>query len=128
MTRTELKSKLSTLNVLFVDDESIVIDSLRDALTMLFNESHFASNGQEGLELFEKNHIDIIITDLSMPVMDGLSMMKNIKNISPDVKCIFISGHSEDAYLKESQALQTQYIIKPISSSKLYEALTLTYS
>jgi len=123
MDRTEIKNSLKTLSVLFVDDEEIVIDIMQDILPMLFRESYYARDGIEGIEQFKKNKPDIIITDISMPHLDGISMLKVIKKIDNNVKIIFLSGHNEQDQIKACKDLNGEFIIKPISSNILYQAL-----
>lgn len=128
MTRDELKTKLSTLNVLFVDDEVFVVETMKDVLKRLFKQCHFATNGKEGLEKFKKNNINVVITDVSMPTMSGIEMLNEIKKTDSKVKSIFISGHNEQNYLKHSKMFQNEYIVKPITSKALYQALNTLYS
>jgi len=123
MDRTQIKNSLKNLSVLFVDDEEIVIDIMQDILPMLFKNSYYARDGVEGIEQFKKNKPDIIITDISMPHLDGISMLKVIKEIDDNVKIIFLSGHNEQDQIEACKDLNGEFIIKPISSSILYQAL-----
>jgi len=123
MDRTQIKNSLKNLSVLFVDDEEIVIDIMQDILPMLFKKSYYARDGVEGIEQFKQNKPDIIITDISMPHLDGISMLKVIKKIDENVKIIFLSGHNEQDQIEACKDLNGEFIIKPISSSILYQAL-----
>jgi len=123
MERSEIKETIKDLSVLFVDDEEIVIDIMQDILPMLFKNSYYAKDGIEGIEQFRQNRPDIIITDISMPHLDGISMLKVIKEIDKDIKIIFLSGHNEQEQIKQCKDLNGEFIIKPISSSILYKAL-----
>ncbi len=123
MDRTQIKNSLKNLSVLFVDDEEIVIDIMQDILPMLFKNSYYARDGVEGIEQFKQNKPDIIITDISMPHLDGISMLKVIKEIDDNVKIIFLSGHNEQDQIEACKDLNGEFIIKPISSSILYQAL-----
>ncbi|OUR73947.1 hypothetical protein A9Q76_01805 [Arcobacter sp. 31_11_sub10_T18] len=123
MDRTQIKNSLKNLSVLFVDDEEIVIDIMQDILPMLFKNSYYARDGVEGIEQFKQNKPDIIITDISMPHLDGISMLKVIKKIDDNVKIIFLSGHNEQDQIEACKDLNGEFIIKPISSSILYQAL-----
>jgi len=123
MDRTQIKNSLKNLSVLFVDDEEIVIDIMQDILPMLFKNSYYARDGVEGIEQFKLNKPDIIITDISMPHLDGISMLKVIKEIDENVKIIFLSGHNEQDQIEACKNLNGEFIIKPISSSILYQAL-----
>ena len=123
MDRSEIKTCLKNLSVLFVDDEEIVIDIMQDILPMLFKDSYYARDGIEGIKQFKLNKPDIIITDISMPHLDGISMLKIIKEIDQNVKIIFLSGHNEQDQIEACQNLNGEFIIKPISSNILYQAL-----
>ena len=123
MDRTQIKNSLKNLSVLFVDDEEIVIDIMQDILPMLFKNSYYARDGIEGIEQFKQNKPDIIITDISMPHLDGISMLKIIKEIDQNVKIIFLSGHNEQDQIDACKDLNGEFIIKPISSNILYQAL-----
>ena len=104
MDRTQIKNSLKNLSVLFVDDEEIVIDIMQDILPMLFKNSYYARDGVEGIEQFKQNKPDI-------------------KEIDENVKIIFLSGHNEQEQIEACKNLNGEFIIKPISSSILYQAL-----
>ena len=123
MDKAEIKDTIKNLSVLFVDDEEIVIDIMQDILPMLFKHSYYARDGIEGIEKFKQNKPDIIITDISMPHLDGISMLKVIKKIDKDIKIIFLSGHNEQDQINACKDLNGEFIIKPISSNVLYKAL-----
>lgn len=123
MNHTQIKETIKNLSVLFVDDEEIVIDIMKDILPMLFKNSYYAKNGIEGIVKFKKYQPDIIITDLSMPHLDGISMLKIIKYLDKDIKIICLSGHNEKEQIEECEKLNGTFIIKPISSKILYKAL-----
>ena len=108
---------------LFVDDEAFVVDTMKEILPMLFKNSFFALNGLEGIEVCKNNDIDIIITDISMPKMNGIDMLKVIKKLKPSIKIICVSGHNESNFMDEAKILEATFIIKPISSSVLYSAI-----
>jgi len=123
MTKNEIKLKLKDLTVMFVDDEEFVVETMKDILPMLFKESYFASNGVDGITQAKNNKIDILITDLSMPKMNGIDMIKKIKIFSPDTKVICVSGHNESEFMEKAEELKSSFIIKPISSGELFKAL-----
>ena len=95
---------------------------MKNILPFIFKETHFATDGNQAIELYKKYQTDLVITDLSMPKLDGLSMLKVIRKINEDVQCIFISGHTENSFKNECKKLNCTYIIKPISSKILFEA------
>ena len=72
-------------NILYVEDDEEVSLVFRETLNIFFNKVYFAVNGLDGLEKFENNSIDLILTDITMPLMNGLDMSKEIKKINQDI-------------------------------------------
>lgn len=102
--------------ILFVEDEEAIRNQLGRFLKRFCKELFLAQNGLEGLELYKKNQPDIIISDIKMPKMDGLAMLKEIKNINKEQIVIFTSAHSDSEYFIESIDLNVDgYILKPVN-------------
>ena len=102
--------------ILYVEDEDGVRNKLSKLLGHYSSELYIAEDGKVGLELFKQYSPNIIITDIKMPVMDGITMVKTIKEIKPEQHIIFTTAHSESEYLID--AIETHvdsYILKPIS-------------
>jgi len=78
-----LKSVTKGITLLYVEDEDELRYAVERYLKKIFDHVSIASNGQEGLELYQKEQYDIIITDIQMPYMNGLEMAKKIKKINP---------------------------------------------
>lgn len=123
MNHIQIRETIKKLSVLFVDDEEIVIDIMQDILPILFKNAYYAKNGIEGIEQFKEHRPDIIITDLSMPNMGGIAMLKIIRHFDENVKIICLSGHNEKEQIEECKKLNGIFLIKPISSNILYTAL-----
>jgi len=110
------------LSILVVEDETVV----RDLLSRAFNghKVQAAANGQEGLELFRKGNFDIVLTDIEMPVLDGVGMIREIRRERPEIKIVVISGGMD---MKSQAALQELGInalfLKPLSVIELAEAV-----
>jgi YesN/AraC family two-component response regulator len=82
---------------------------------------HVAENGRIGLELFKKHAPEIVITDVNMPVMDGIEMAAEIKAVNPAVVIIAISAYSNTEYLLNSIEIGiNHYVLKPIDFDKLF--------
>ncbi|WP_151899324.1 EAL domain-containing response regulator [Sulfurimonas hydrogeniphila] len=116
----EVTKYSQSLKVLYVEDD---IDA-REITTMLledfFDTIIVAQNGQEGLEKFQKESIDIIITDINMPHMNGLEMAKKIRAINKEVPIIILSAHNEeDFFLQSIQIGINGYLLKPIDMKQL---------
>lgn len=81
-----------TANVLVVDDESIIRESLRDWLSDLGHQVITAENGLQALEIIEKEKPGIAIVDLVMPGMDGIELLKRAKEVSPNIEVMIITS------------------------------------
>jgi len=115
---------LKNLVCLYVEDEDFIRDSFSLMLKRYFKEVIIAKNGKEGLEKFKNNEIDIIISDIRMPIMDGIEMVKHIKEINPKVYVIFITAFSDTEYLKAAIDLGVEgYLTKPIDRNMLIKKL-----
>lgn len=85
---------------------------------------HTAHDGAEARELFEKEAVDIVVTDVNMPKMDGLSMLADIRKKDKRVRAIILTGYDEFEYARTAIRLDVEnYILKPIDEEKLQEAL-----
>lgn len=112
------------LHVLFVDDEYLIREMIFDVLGDTVGHITLAKNGQEGLETYLNSlfPIDIVITDQTMPVMNGLDMLEKIKEHNPAQMCIMITAHSETKYMLRAIELGIDnFIVKPIDFDKLDE-------
>ena len=115
---------LKNLSVLYVEDEDSIRDTFSILLKKFFKNIYVAKNGKEGLELFKKYHPEIVITDIRMPVMDGIEMSKEIKKIDPNVFIIIITAFSEIEYLKKAIDIGIDaYLTKPLELDKLFDKL-----
>ncbi len=116
--------------VLIVDDENLIVEGLKAIIPwkeLGVKEIFTANDGEEALEVFDKNKIDILISDISMPKMNGLELIKNVKSISSSTKSIILSGYDDFAYAKEAIYLGIEnYILKPINEEELTETIKLT--
>jgi YesN/AraC family two-component response regulator len=121
MNKALVKEKLKKLSVLFVDDEKLVTDTMKDILPMIFDKTYYAEDGYEGLQKYMNHYPDMVITDLSMPHLDGLSMIRQIRKINKDTKIICISGHNEQRSIDDCKTLDCGYLVKPINSKVLFD-------
>jgi len=88
--------------VLLVEDEDAVRMGSVRALTSRGYEVHEASSGTEALEIFRTldGKVDIVVSDVVMPEMDGPTLLRELRKVQPDIKFIFVSGYAEDAFAK----------------------------
>lgn len=112
----ELKKLLSSLTLLYVEDNTTLQEKASTFFEKLFSRVYKASNGEEGLELFKQHHPQIIITDIQMPLMNGLEMANAIKKLDKNVKIIITSAYDDKEYLLKTISLGINgYLIKPLN-------------
>lgn len=111
---------MKDLNLMIVEDEDKLRDGLQRALSGFFAKLITAKNGDEGLKKFKKYNPDLVITDILMPIVDGLDMAKGIKEISPDTPIIVLSAYSEkERLLRAIDIGIDKYLIKPVDIDEL---------
>jgi YesN/AraC family two-component response regulator len=120
----KLKSISKGFNLLYVEDNKALRENASNFLSKIFDKVGAAQNGQEGFEKFKQDKYHIVITDIKMPIMDGLELCKNIKKISPNTKIIIMSAFDDTQYLLDSIEVGVyRYLKKPVSSTNLAEVL-----
>ena len=103
--------------VLYVEDEKSVRDQTQMILRDFVKEVHLASNGEEGLRLALEKEIDIIVTDILMPGMNGIDMLKKLRNEhNRKIPAIITTAFTETEYLMDAISLKVDgFIMKPIN-------------
>ena len=113
------------ISVLFVEDDLSIQKEFVDILSFIVDEVYVASNGKEGLELFDKYLPNIIITDIQMPIMSGIEMCKKIREKDHDTPIIITSAFNDTHYLLDAIGLGIEYyLLKPIMIDQLQDRLT----
>ena len=108
----ELKQTVENLKVLYVEDEKELHESVGNFLSKFFNHIDNAYNGKEGLELFEKQSYDIVISDLLMPILSGSEMIHIMQSKRPELFYAILTGTDLDA----GKSLQCDFTIaKPMN-------------
>lgn len=117
------------INILYVEDDLDLQEAMSHALKTQYKNIYTASNSQEGLELYEKHMPDIIISDIKMPIMDGVEMVKSIKKLSGNPSIIFVSAFNEsDMILKISDVKIDLYLLKPLKLDQLFSEINNIHS
>lgn len=121
---------LKMYKVFIVDDEPFIIEGLYDILDWpafgLEIVGH-AENGRQALDALQTTPADVLITDISMPVMNGLTLISEARKRHKDLKAIILSGFNEFDYLKEGMRLGIEnYLLKPINVEELESTLRNT--
>jgi len=115
---------LYDISVLFVEDNDSLRFLFEKMLAKKVAKVISAENGQVGLDLYLLHKPDLVITDISMPVMDGLQMIKKIKEKMPDTKVVVMSAYSNNEYFLEAINLRVDaYLLKPVDAPKLVSTL-----
>ncbi len=123
---SDLLAITSSLRILYVEDDVILRENTITLLRDIFGEIHEASDGKEALMIYkkQKDSYDIVITDLNMPQMNGMDLIKNIQVINPKQPIIVVSAHNETEYFLESIRNNVNgYILKPIDFNQLMETI-----
>jgi len=111
--------------ILVVDDEDIVRTSCSRALVPEGYEVTPAKNGLEGLKLISENKFDLVLTDLKMPDMDGIEVLRRIKEGWPEIEVIIITGYQTvDTAVKSIKLGAFDYIEKPFTPDALITAVS----
>ena len=126
----ELLEYTKTLNILYVEDDEVLLENTKLLLDEFFACIDIALNGQFGYEMYKENykstdiHYDIVVTDINMPVMNGIEMCKKILKLNDTQPIIIISAHKEPEYLFEALDLGVDgFISKPIDNDKLLKLI-----
>jgi signal transduction histidine kinase len=111
-------------SILLVDDEEGIRKVLGIALADLGYRVHPAENGVDALRIFKNVRPPIVLTDIKMPEMDGIELLRRLKKLSPDTEVIMITGHGDiDLAIKSVKYEATDFVTKPINDEVLEIAL-----
>lgn len=117
---------MSQISVLFVDDEEDIRTSFRVRFRQQFD-IHLAADGVAALDILRRrNEINVVVTDIRMPTMSGLEMIKRAREVDPDMGFIVVSGHGDTDDVVDALRLGARnFIRKPYSFAELEEAIIL---
>lgn len=108
------------VSILCVDDEPTNLDILVRLLSNSVEQVYLAPGGQEGYDLFLEKRPDIVLTDLMMPIVDGLMMSRMIRAVTPDIPIILLTSCSSVNFLADAVDVGiTQFLPKPVLKHKL---------
>lgn len=122
--KKNFKIILSHLNILYIEDEESIRINIEKTLNLLANEIYSADSVEVASKILKTNRIDIIISDINLPQMNGIDFIKIIRKMDSKIPVIFLSAFTDKDYLLEATKLKlVDYLVKPIDFGTLYEAL-----
>lgn len=120
-----LINQLRGFTLLYAEDEIGIQRNIHEILDCMFKDIYLAKDGEEAYKIYSEKKPDLIITDIKMPKMTGLELVKKIRETNPKVRIIITSAHTDLDYLLDAAELHlVKYIVKPITEEKLTTALT----
>ena len=120
----KMKETTKELTLLYVEDNEQLVNAKLEMFNDIFKKVVHAPNGYEGLKKYQDESFDLIITDINMPVMDGLEMVEKIQKIEPNQKVIILSAYSEFEYLTKLSKLDIVcFLTKPVNMKKMFQKI-----
>ena len=117
-------NKISDISILIAEDEEKLLHSMVEYLQLFFTYVFAAKDGVQALKIYEKEKPDIIVADIHMPRLDGLSMIEKIRQKDENTKIIITTAHSDKEKLLQAIELHlVKYLVKPVESSTLKDLL-----
>ncbi len=121
-----MSHKPKEYSILFVEDEKEIRDNYARYLRRHFLNVYEAVDGEEGYDIYKNKQPDIMIVDINLPKLNGLDLVKKIRENDQNTKVIMLTAYSNTNYLFDAMELKlVKYLIKPITRSELKEALDL---
>ncbi|MEF3191217.1 MAG: response regulator [Campylobacterales bacterium] len=111
---------LKHITLLYAEDEEIIREMLAKFLRRRFKEVWLADNGAKGVEIFLEKRPDIVLTDIEMPIMNGVEMIAKIKEIDTTIPCIVVTAYRDEAHQSH---LAQAVVYKPVDNLALLETI-----
>lgn len=113
--------------VFVVEDETLILRNTAKKIKQLnigFEVAETAKNGQQAIDLLQKQLPDVIITDIRMPQVDGLQLVQHLSVNCPSVRTVIISGYNDFEFARKAIQFNVKdYLLKPVESEQLYQCL-----
>jgi two-component system cell cycle response regulator len=117
-------TEIFDIKVLYVEDEVFVREPFSEMLRRRVKEVVIAKNGKEGIEMFKLHQPDVVISDIKMPLMDGLTMAREIRQLNQFVPIIITTAFEfKDFLMKSIEVGINKFLVKPIDRNALVKAL-----
>lgn len=109
--------------ILLIDDDARVREMLQELITGFGYDVDVAEDGQAGLNKFKQQPVDLVITDLMMPRVNGLQLAAELRVLHPSVPIILVTGFATDAAAQEARRLGLRMVSKPVGATLLKAAI-----
>lgn len=117
---------LKNYSILYVEDELNIQKQMTEYLEGYFRDVYVSSDGKQGLEKYEEYHPDVLLLDIDLPHMDGLSLAKSIRKKDKSVSIIMLTAFTDqEKLLKATELKLLKYLVKPIDLLEFQETLDL---
>ena len=111
-------------SILVVDDELLIRDLLYDFFHGQGWDIALAENGEKALRILESQKVDLVLTDLKMPDMDGMTLTKQLRESHPEIPVVVMTGYpSVDSAVEALRNKVADYIVKPFNINRLYKVV-----
>ena len=121
-----MRNLLKNYSILYVEDELNIQKQMTEYLEGYFRDVYVSSDGKQGLEKYEEYHPDVLLLDIDLPHMDGLSLAKSIRKKDKSVSIIMLTAFTDqEKLLKATELKLLKYLVKPIDLLEFQETLDL---
>jgi len=115
---------MSKKEILVIDDEQMILDMLDQILSAAGYDVHLALGGKKALEVFAEHPVELVLTDIKMPGVDGYHLLREIKGKNPETRIVLMSGYSNDLSIREAIELGAdEFVVKPFKGSEILQVL-----
>lgn len=120
----QLKDITKNMTLLYVEDNRCLSKVNMQLFEDIFIEVNLAEDGESGLDMYQSNHYDLVISDINLPKMNGLVMLKEILELNEQQPVIVVSAYSRVEYLSKLQDLKIEHFLtKPVNSKNMISAI-----
>lgn len=110
--------------ILIIEDDKILNGFFKEFFQIYFNNIIQAYDGLEALDLYKEHNPDLVITDLNLPKLDGLSVIQEMSKLNEKTQFVIMTGDTEQTQLEKALELNLiAYLVKPVESTKLQEVI-----
>ena len=110
--------------LLYAEDDKESLENYAFILDEYFSKIYLATNGKEALEIFNKHQPDMLLLDISMPLLNGLDLVEIIRKNHSDIPIVMLTAHSDKDRLLQAVSLKLDgYLLKPVNATQLKETL-----